>query len=534
MLIKYLPTNFPVGNKSRPRNEIFFRAKKLSVCFLFIMVFVFVQSQIYSQPLALGKKKFVGNVIHDGNNIRSDFLKYWNQVTPENAGKWGSVEYTQGSYGFTQLDNIYKYALSHNFPFKFHNLIWGQQQPGFLTGLDSAQQYQEIVKWIDTTGQRYPQSAFCDVVNEPIHNPPSYKDALGGNGATGWDWVIKAFELARKYWSPNAKLLINEYSVINDASANGEYLQIINLLKDRGLIDGIGVQCHYFEVDGGVPVATLKRNLDKLTATGLPVYISEFDINQQDDNVQLQRYQSIFPMLYEEPGVEGITLWGYTQYETWRPYTYLVTDRLAQRPALQWLRTYLAEYLSAELISPVGSASEPRNPILVWHTSTSATMYNVQVAADSNFSSALIDSSVADTLLQLDTLAANTKFYWRVMAMNAGDSGGYSTAASFTTGDKITGVKEASTVTAGFLLMQNFPNPFNPSTVIRYSIPRRSFVTLIIYNSLGQKVTTLVNKEQNAGAYAVTFDASKLTSGVYFYSLLANNLFITKKLVLLK
>ncbi len=99
--------------------------------------------------------------------------------------------------------------------------------------------------------------------------------------------MINAFKLARKYWSPSTKLLVNEYSVINGDTSLTPYLKIINLLKDSSLIDGIGVQGHYFEVDGGASLTTLKTNLDILTATGLPVYISEFDINQQVDSVPI-------------------------------------------------------------------------------------------------------------------------------------------------------------------------------------------------------------------------------------------------------
>ncbi|MBK7629160.1 MAG: T9SS type A sorting domain-containing protein [Ignavibacteriales bacterium] len=70
---------------------------------------------------------------------------------------------------------------------------------------------------------------------------------------------------------------------------------------------------------------------------------------------------------------------------------------------------------------------------------------------------------------------------------------------------------------------QNFPNPFNPSTVIKYSIADESSVKLLIYNSIGEKVSELVNKTQSAGDYELKFDASRLSSGVYFYSLEANS-----------
>jgi hypothetical protein len=85
-----------------------------------------------------------------------------------------------------------------------------------------------------------------------------------------------------------------------------------------------------------------------------------------------------------------------------------------------------------------------------------------------------------------------------------------------------------------FNLSQNYPNPFNPSTVINYSIPKSQMVSLKIYNILGQEVATLVNQEQTAGKYKVTFDASSLSSGVYFYSIKTGNYSAVKKMMLLK
>ncbi len=93
-----------------------------------------------------------------------------------------------------------------------------------------------------------------------------------------------------------------------------------------------------------------------------------------------------------------------------------------------------------------------------------------------------------------------------------------------------------------FSLEQNFPNPFNPTTTIEYSIPNvgannfssQQHVQLKIYDVLGREVATLVNKEQTAGKYSVKFDASQLNSGVYFYTLRAGSFISTKKMILMK
>jgi hypothetical protein len=85
-----------------------------------------------------------------------------------------------------------------------------------------------------------------------------------------------------------------------------------------------------------------------------------------------------------------------------------------------------------------------------------------------------------------------------------------------------------------FYLSQNYPNPFNPVTNIRYQIPKSSFVTLKVYDALGNEVEVLVNEEKPAGSYTVSFDGGKLSSGIYFYKLDSGSYKATRKLILLK
>jgi hypothetical protein len=85
-----------------------------------------------------------------------------------------------------------------------------------------------------------------------------------------------------------------------------------------------------------------------------------------------------------------------------------------------------------------------------------------------------------------------------------------------------------------FILSQNYPNPFNPSTTISWQSPVGSHQTLKVFDVLGNEVTTLVNEYRDAGRHNVTFDASKLSSGVYFYKIQAGNYIETKKMLLLK
>ncbi|PJC59367.1 MAG: hypothetical protein CO025_06430 [Ignavibacteria bacterium CG_4_9_14_0_2_um_filter_37_13] len=85
-----------------------------------------------------------------------------------------------------------------------------------------------------------------------------------------------------------------------------------------------------------------------------------------------------------------------------------------------------------------------------------------------------------------------------------------------------------------FELSQNYPNPFNPSTKIKFAVPAVSYVSLIVFNSLGQEVQTLVREEKSEGIYEVSFNASNLPSGTYFYRLQAGSFVETKKMILMK
>ena len=85
-----------------------------------------------------------------------------------------------------------------------------------------------------------------------------------------------------------------------------------------------------------------------------------------------------------------------------------------------------------------------------------------------------------------------------------------------------------------FELAQNYPNPFNPSTTIKFSIPQSSNVTLKIFNTLGQEVSTLINQNMESGVHTINFDASQLNSGIYFYRLDADQFSQVRKMTLIK
>ncbi|MCL4706546.1 T9SS type A sorting domain-containing protein [bacterium] len=97
-----------------------------------------------------------------------------------------------------------------------------------------------------------------------------------------------------------------------------------------------------------------------------------------------------------------------------------------------------------------------------------------------------------------------------------------------------TSVADRSELPDGYFLSQNYPNPFNPTTSINFSVGKPTHVKLTVYNVLGQNVATLVNSRLSAGTHVVQFDAKKLTSGVYFYRLEADDYILQKRMILIK
>jgi endo-1,4-beta-xylanase len=329
-------------------------------------------------PLATGLSKFLGSA-HSPGNASLNFGAYWNQVTPENGGKWGTAQ-PQSPFGpapvyaplltpafnFTQARLAYNQARNNGHVFKWHVLFWGNQQPGWIESLPVEKQEEAIRIWLAAIAREFPDLEQIEVVNEPLHDPPrgatngNYIEALGGDNGlygTGWDWIIRAFELAREYF-PTAKLMLNDFSITNDGNATTRYLEIIGLLKARGLIDLVGVQGHAFEFNYNNlagSAATHTANLARLAAAGLPIYVTEFDIDGinptwglQDDAVQLARYQALFPVFWESEHVNGVTMWGYVRGAHWRTNqgAWLMYPNGAERPALQWLVRYVENELA--------------------------------------------------------------------------------------------------------------------------------------------------------------------------------------------
>jgi hypothetical protein len=199
---------------------------------------------------------------------------------------------------------------------------------------------------------------------------------------------------------------------------------------------------------------------------------------------------------------------------------------------------------AAPLLSapPNGSYNQTATVRFTWYKSLYAATYRLQVALDSQFTNfAFNDSTLTDSTIVIANLTINKYYWWRVNAKNTAGTSPYSIVWRF--GTFLVGVKQIGTnIPKENKLFNNYPNPFNPITNIKFDIttPLPPFrkggtnVTLKIYDVLGNEISTLVNEQLKPGNYEVEWNGSNYASGVYYYKLIAGEYKETKKMVLIK
>ena len=328
------------------------RMKKYVAVCLLSAVSMSASAQLNSNP-----DKFLGNITTSGQVDwgSEPYYQLWNQITPENESKWSSVQGGgQNSWNWGSVDYIVNYAKNHHFPFKFHALVWGAQYPGWIRDLSLGARYNAIVKWMDEVKKRYPDLQLIDVVNEAItgHQPdtPYFIEALGGTGKTGYDWLIKAFELASERW-PNAILIYNDFNTFRWNT--DQFITLVRTLRDAGApVDAYGCQSHDLT---DCSVEEFKSSMDKLQSSlKMPMYSTEYDIGTDNDDLQLQRYQEQIPYMWEADYCAGITLWGYIRHHTWTTNgnSGIIEEDGTDRLAMEWLRGYMQTDAAKNAPSP--------------------------------------------------------------------------------------------------------------------------------------------------------------------------------------
>ena len=277
----------------------------------------------------------------DRRRYEETFLANFNAAVTENALKWHAMERRRGKVDSTVLDAILAWSSAHDLPLRGHCLFWGI--PGrvqdWVKQLDDAELRQTLKNRATTIARRYRgRFAQYDLNNAMIHGN-YYADRLGPG-------ITRQMAAWVKEVDPGAKLFLNDYDILTGKRLDDYVEQIRGLLAEGASIDGIGVQGH-LHGDSFDPGA-LRKALDELAQTGLPICVTEFNFPGQRSSAYNRRHVKLtdaqeqakakaltdyYRICFAHPSVEGILMWGFWEGANWIPQSSLYRRDWTPTPA---------------------------------------------------------------------------------------------------------------------------------------------------------------------------------------------------------
>lgn len=252
----------------------------------------------------------------------------FNLVTPENAMKWANIHPEPDSYDFRQADAIVQFALQHGMQVRGHTLVWGQALPAWVSaGEYSREEWVSILcRHIKTVVGRYQgYISAWDVVNEAIANDGTLYENHWLQ-VIGPEYIPMAFQWAHEA-DPGALLFFNEHSGEGLNRKSQAVLALVQALQAQDLpIHGVGLQMHTW-LGGRFTPEALQANLERLSALGLQVQITEMDIRLQYSDAplpvklaqQAELYGQVFSVCLQNPACTAFVTWGVSDRYSWIP-----------------------------------------------------------------------------------------------------------------------------------------------------------------------------------------------------------------------
>lgn len=201
------------------------------------------------------------------------------------------------------------------------------------------------------------------------------------------------------------------------------------------------------------------------------------------------------------------------------------------------IRSFTTAISPPTLVSPSnGQQGVLLNPTLVWNSVPGRTGYSFIVSRSVNFADTAYSNTSDTTFFTLPTnlLELNTLYYWKVRSRDSVGYGIYSATWNFRS--RLTGILNSISeiIPTEYKLFSNYPNPFNPTTKIKFDLPKSSFVKISIFDITGRMISELANTNLQAGSYEAEFNGINFSSGIYYYRIEAGNFVETKKMILIK
>jgi endo-1,4-beta-xylanase len=291
-------------------------------------------------------------------DYRALAAKELNQLTPENAMKWGPLQPSAGTWFFDDADALVDFAEDNGQAVHGHALVWHQQLPPWVTStLTSAELAAAVDAHIDATVGRYQgRIRSWDVVNEAIDDRGALRNSILSD-KLGAQYIAKAFQRA-KTADPAALLWYNDYGIEGPgAKLEGVAALMQQLLDDGVPIDGVGLQFHVTGYDFAsfeLRESEMRSVIQRFAAMGLRVRISELDVRvanlpEAATRLDYQRrvYHALGNICRTEPGCEELATWGFTDKYSWVDSFFgaddplLLDDALQRKPAYSGLAAAL-------------------------------------------------------------------------------------------------------------------------------------------------------------------------------------------------
>lgn len=434
------------------------------------------------------------------------------------------------------------WAKRQGFTFRGHTLIWHNQHPGtafFRTGYTAngarlskekmtARMENYIKEVIRIIHEGWPGLlSAMDVVNEAVNDNGTDRSTNNEWYTTFGDnsFVLKAFEFARKYTvlygETQMKLYYNDYNTHNPAKADG----IVGLCRpifEAGYLDGIGMQDH--DAYNSPTAAQWIASYNKFYPICTEMSVTELDVKPSSTSLtpsvltsQANQYAMLFKCFVERSYFSGrgkiinVSKDGLNDEWAFVKNASLWDANNQCKPAFYAAINVGLNYNALDsVMTVIDTLKESNYTVESWSIFATA-LAAAQTAMSQNYSySFSAVDALAEALTNLESAIAGLTIICANVQNNNHE------------------------IPQDFMLKQNYPNPFNPITTIEFSLAKNSRVNLIVYDVLGNVVKQLAAGNYNAGIYKVSFDASKLTSGVYLYSLIAGDFSSVRKLTLIK
>ena len=275
---------------------------------------------------AISRRMFRGRADSEAREKYLSILKdNFNAAVHENALKWHSTERRQGETSYANADRMLEWCEQNGIRMRGHCLFWAVDEhvQGWVKDLGADELRRAVERRAREVTSRYRGRILEYDVNNEMVDGSFYASKLGDEiRARMFQWAQEG--------DPQAVLYVNDYSILSGRQLDAYEKQIGELLAMGAPIGGIGLQGHF---DDSVDIAQVKASLDRLAQFGLPIRVTEFDINTDDEAKKAHLLGEFCRTCFAHPAVEGILMWGFWEGAHWRPKAALWKRDFTPTPA---------------------------------------------------------------------------------------------------------------------------------------------------------------------------------------------------------